>query len=89
VLAAQIPRTGKLEHMEMFNRQNFELFRAFLEAHRHEIRSVNLELAAFVCVTSIEALTHNAVLHQTGDSSGKAFEALTAEAVRLVFRYLQ
>ena len=28
-----------------------------------KIRMVDLELAAFVCGTSIEALTHNAVLH--------------------------
>ena len=46
-----------------------------------------LELAAFVCVTSIEALTHNAVLqHQT--VADEAMDALVEEATRLVVGYL-
>ena len=49
---------------------------------------VDLELAAFVCVTSIEALTHTAVLHQKLVSD-EATEALVDEATRLVVRYLQ
>ena len=63
VLAEQIPRMGKLEKVETFNRENYALFRAYLESHRDELCVDDLELAAFVCVTSIEALTHNAVLH--------------------------
>jgi hypothetical protein len=53
------------------------------------VRSVDLELAAFVCVTSIEALTHTAVLHHTEKLSDEAFGALVEEATRLVVRYLQ
>ena len=34
VLAEQIPRTGKLEKVETFNRENYALFRAYLESHR-------------------------------------------------------
>ena len=89
VLAEQIPRTGKLENIETFNRENYALFRTYLEAHRHEIRPVDLELAAFVCVTSIEALTHTAVLHHSDSFSDEAFAALVDEATRLVVRYLQ
>jgi AcrR family transcriptional regulator len=87
VLAEQIPRTGGLEHIETFSRENYALFRAYLEAHRDTVRSVDAGLAAFVCVTSIEALTHTAVLHE--GFSDEAFAALIGEATRLVVRYLK
>jgi AcrR family transcriptional regulator len=86
VLAEQIPRVGKLEKVETFNRANYGLFKAYLENHRKEIRTTDLDLAAFVCVTSIEALTHTAVLHH--DISEKATTALIDEATRLVVGYL-
>ena len=89
VLAEQIPRTGKLENIEAFNRENYTLFKTYLEAHSDEFRAVDLGLAAFVCVTSIEALTHTAVLHHSESFSDEAFEALVDEATRLVVRYLQ
>jgi AcrR family transcriptional regulator len=90
VLAEQIPRTGKLEHIETFNRENYALFKAYLEAHSKEFRAVDLGLAAFVCVTSIEALTHTAVLHHSEMLADKAaVDALVEEATRLVVRYLQ
>jgi AcrR family transcriptional regulator len=87
VLAEQIPRVGKLEKIQTFNRQNHVLFADYLENHRDEIRAVNLELAAFVCVTSIEALTHTAVLHNK-IVSDEAMESLVEEATRLVVGYL-
>jgi AcrR family transcriptional regulator len=87
VLAEQIPRVGRLEKVETFNRVNYALFKAYLESHRKEIRSTDLELAAFVCVTSIEALTHTAVLHHDVVSD-KATEALVDEATRLIVGYL-
>lgn len=89
VLAEQIPRVGKLEKLERFNGENFTLFRTYLESHRDEILVDDLELASFVCVTSIEALTHNAVLHYSKMLSNEAMEALTDESARLVIRYLK
>ena len=83
------PQAGRLENIEVFNRENYALFRAYLEAHRDEFRTIDLGLAAFVCVTSIEALTHTAVLHHSDSFSDEAFEALVDEATRLVVRYLQ
>jgi arginyl-tRNA--protein-N-Asp/Glu arginylyltransferase len=87
VLAEQIPRVGKIEKVESFSRENYALFRAYLESHREEIRVADLALAAFVCVTSIEALTHTAVLHD-GIVAVEAMEALIDEATRLVVGYL-
>jgi hypothetical protein len=75
--------------VEAFNRENYSLFRAYLEGHRGEIRAVDLDLAAFVCVTSIEALTHTAVLHHPEMLSDDMIEALVEEATRLIVRYLQ
>ena len=89
VLAEQIPRVGKLEKLERFNGENFTLFRTYLESHRAELLVDDLELASFVCVTSIEALTHNAVLHYSKLLSDEAMEALTDESARLVIRYLK
>src|SRR6185437_679473 len=63
VLSEQIPRVGSLEKIETFNRDNYTLFRAYLESRQDEIRAVDLGLAAFICVTSIEALAHTAVLN--------------------------
>ncbi|HEY8461157.1 MAG TPA: TetR/AcrR family transcriptional regulator [Blastocatellia bacterium] len=89
VLAEQIPRTGRLENLEVFNREIYALFRAYLEGRRDEIRMVDLELAAFVCVTSIEALAHTAVLHRPEMRSDKAVGALVDEATRLIIGYLR
>jgi len=87
VLAEQIPPVGRLERVETFNRDNYALFKAYLDRHREEIRPADLGLAAFVCVTSIEALTHTAVLHDLV-ASDEATEALVDEATRLVVGYL-
>ena len=89
VLAEQIPRVGKLEQVETFSRENFALFRDYLENRRDEIRALDLDLAAFVCVTAIEALTHNAVLHHSRIFSGEAMQALVNEGTRLVVGYLK
>jgi AcrR family transcriptional regulator len=89
VLAEQIPRTGRLAHVETFNREANALFVAYLEAHRDEISVADLGLAAFVCGTSIEALTHNAVLHRPDMLSDRSAKALIDEATSLVVGYLQ
>jgi AcrR family transcriptional regulator len=89
VLAEQIPRVGRLENVETFSRDNFALFRNYLETHRNELAVDDLELASFICVTSIEALTHNAVLHHAKTLSGDAMESLIDEGTRLVVGYLK
>jgi AcrR family transcriptional regulator len=89
VLAEQIPRVGKLEKLESFNRENYTVFRTYLESRRNELHVDDLELAAFVCVTSIEALTHNAVLHYSKMLSDQTMEALINEGARLVTGYLK
>jgi len=89
VLTEQMPRTGRLVNAETFNREVYGLFRRYLEQHREELRPVDLELAAFVCVTSIEAISHTAVLHRSDVLSDDSVDSLVAEATRLIVRYLQ
>jgi AcrR family transcriptional regulator len=89
VLAEQTPRTGALANVEAFNSDTYRLFKAYLEDRRAELRVVDLELAAFVCVTSVEALTHTAVLHRADLLSDEAVETLVDEATRLVVGYLR
>jgi AcrR family transcriptional regulator len=88
VLAEQIPRTGRPENVEAFNSEAYALFKAYLEGHSDEFRSIDVGLAAFVCVTSIEALTHTAVLHRPEMLSDEAAGTLVDEATRLVVGYL-
>jgi len=89
VLAEQIPRVGKLEKLETFSRENFSLFRAYLDGVRDELGVDDLELASFVCVTTIEALTHNAVLHHAKVLNDDRMDALIDEGARLVTGYLK
>ena len=89
VLAEQIPRTGRLEKVATFNREYYALVKDYLASHRDELRVVDLDLAAFVCVTSIEALTHTAVLHRPEVLSDEAVGTFVDEATRLVIRYLR
>src|SRR5215467_13715524 len=89
VLAEQLPRTGRLKQIEAFNREYYVIVRAYLEAHSDELRTVDLGLAAFVCVTAIEALAHTAVLHRSDMFSDEAVGTLVDEVTRLVVRYLR
>lgn len=88
VLAEEIPRVGGLADAAGFNRDNLALFRDYLESHRCEIRTADLELATFVCLTTIEALTHTAVLHHADMLAEERMEALIAETTRLIVGYL-
>lgn len=58
-------------------------------SHRDELDVDDLDLASFVCVTSIEALTHNAVLHYPKVFADEAMEALVDEGARLVTGFLK
>jgi AcrR family transcriptional regulator len=89
VVAEQMPRVGKLERLASFNNENYALFRAYLERHRDELRVDDLELASFVCVTTIEAVTHNAMLYFSKALAHETMEALIDESARLVTGYLR
>jgi len=88
VLVEQIPRTGRLAEVEAFERESLSLVRTYLEAHRHELRPLDLDIAAFVCVSSVEAVTHGMVLRHPELLAKDKLDASVEEVSRLVMRYL-
>jgi AcrR family transcriptional regulator len=89
VLAEQIPRVGRLENIEANVREGYALVRGYLEAHRDEIDVADLDLAAFVLVTVVEALTHAAVLRRPDILADDKARRFVDDVTRLVVRYLR
>jgi AcrR family transcriptional regulator len=89
VLAEQVPRIGRLESVDAIERDTRALIRGYLEAHRDEIDVADLDVAAFICVTAVEALTHTAVLHRPDVLTDEKAERFVDEVADLVVRYLQ
>jgi hypothetical protein len=89
VLAEQIPRTGHLAEVEAFNREVHALVRGYLDSRRKEMRKLDPGLAAFVCVSAIEAIAHNMVLNEAEMLSEKMVRTLLDETTRMVVGYLQ
>jgi len=89
VLAEQIPHVGRLENIEANVREGYALVRGYLEAHRDEIDVADLDLAAFVLVTVVEALTHAAVLRRPDILSDEKGGRFVDDVTRLLVRYLR
>lgn len=89
ILAEEVPRTGRLENIESVQRNAGALFRDYLEAHRGEIDVADLDLAAFVLTTTVEALTHSAVLDRPDVLADEKAGEFVDEVTGLVLRYLR
>lgn len=89
VLAEQIPRVGRLQSIAAIDRNVHALLRGYLEAHRDEIGVADLDVAAFVCVTVVEALTHTAVLHRPEILAGDKAARFVDDVTGLIVRYLR
>ena len=89
VLTEQIPRVGRLENVEANIREGYALVRGYLEAHGDEIDVADPDLAAFVCVTVVEALTHAAVLRRPDLLAGEKAQKFVDDVTRLLARYLR
>ena len=89
VLSEQIPRVGRLENIEASVREGYALVRGYLEAHRDEIDVADLDLAAFVLVTVVEALTHAAVLRRPDILADGKARYFVDDVTRLLVRYLR
>ena len=85
VLVEQVPRIGKLDHMDSIERDMFTLARGYLETRRAELVVRDLDLAAFIVVGTVEALTHAAVLTRP-ELLGEPF---VREVSAAVVRYLK
>jgi AcrR family transcriptional regulator len=86
VLVEQIPRIGSMGRIERVNEEAISLVRAYLEAHRDEAGVEDLDMAAFVAVSCVEAMTHVAVLRRP-ELLGEA--RFVDEVTALVVRYFE
>jgi AcrR family transcriptional regulator len=85
VLIEQVPRVGRLSRIHEVESRAEEMVRAYLTLHREELRVSDLESAAFLMVSTVEALTHAAVIYYPERlKSG----ALAGEITEMVVRYL-
>jgi len=87
-LVEQVPRVGRLENVRAIDREAYTLIRAYLEAHREELRVADLDVASFVCVATVEALTHAAAVDRPEVLSDKS-GVFADEVTRLVVGYLR
>jgi AcrR family transcriptional regulator len=85
VLIEQVPRVGNLEKVNDIVRRVTALVQAYLDRHKDEIRPTDTALAAFLVVSTVEAIAHAAVLEHP---EHLANEALVDETTALVLRYL-
>jgi len=89
VLAEEVPRIGRLENIEAINQEVYVLIRDYLDAHRDEIDVADLDVAVFICVTAVDALTHAAVLRRPETLTDKRADVFVGEVTDLVVRYLR
>jgi AcrR family transcriptional regulator len=86
VFVEQVPRVGRLERIREIERNALALAAMFLEKHRASVRpDLDFELAPFVVVATVEALTHAAVLYRPDTV---ADERMFREVRDVVLRYL-
>jgi AcrR family transcriptional regulator len=85
VLIEQVPRISGLERVKEVNRMLIEIMRTELERRPEKLRPRDLEMAVFILVHSVQAVTHAAVLERP---DALCDDALADEISALVLRYL-
>lgn len=84
-IISNLPKERQFEQILAVNAQAEAMIRVFLELHRDRLATDNIDMAAFIVVNTVEALTHAAVIERP-DFLGT--EELVDEITRLVCRYL-
>ena len=87
VFAEQVPRMGQLAKIEALQQETFQLIRAYLEERRNEISVRDLDAATAICVTTVEALTHEFVILKPDALDGDR-DLFIDEVTRLLVGYL-
>jgi AcrR family transcriptional regulator len=85
VLTEQVPRIGKLAKLRQLDEIVHRMVAGLLATRRSELAIADVELAAFVLVSTIEAIVHRAALLYPERLRDPR---LVDEATRLVTRYL-
>ena len=89
VLVEQTPRTGRLENVEAIEREAYALVRGYLTEHRDELDVADLDTAALICATAVEAITHAAVVDRPESLTDEKAMRFVDDVTRLVVRYLR
>ena len=88
VLVEQVPRVGRLNRLHEIESRVGGRIRVYLAAHVDELRTPDLDLATFLCVYTVEGLTHAAVLeHPEYLADDKLAREITALLLRYVMRH--
>ncbi len=85
VFIEQVPRIGGLERVAQVDRMLVEVLSAELAKRPEKLRPKDLEMAVFILVHSVQAVTHAAILERP---DALANDALADEISALVLRYL-
>jgi len=87
VLVEQVPRVGRLNRLHEIEMRVGTRIRAYFESRRSELRTEDLDLAVFICVYTVEGLTHAAVLeHPEYLQDDKLAREITAVLLRYVMK---
>jgi AcrR family transcriptional regulator len=87
IFAEQVPRMGQLAKIEALQREAFLLFRTYLEERRDQISVRDLDATTSICVTTVEALTHEFVINKPDALAGDR-DRFIDEVTRLLMGYL-
>jgi len=85
VFIEQVPRINGLERVQQLDRMLIEVMRSELARRPEKLRPRDLEMAVFILVHSVQAVTHAAILERPDALSD---DALADEISALVLRYL-
>jgi AcrR family transcriptional regulator len=86
VFSEQLPKLAGRETMQRWVEEAEAVVRAYLEIHRERLRPKDLDMAAFVLVHAVEALTHSVVIFKPRYLERAS---LAQEISELVLRYLR
>ncbi|MCF7672842.1 TetR/AcrR family transcriptional regulator [Bacillus subtilis] len=87
ILMEEVPRIGKLAEVEAIRKDMLHLVRYYLEQCKDNVEVRDLDMAAFICATTVEALTHAIVLNDC--SQVLSDEATIVEHItRMIAGYL-
>jgi AcrR family transcriptional regulator len=85
VFSEQLPKLAGRDALMRWSEETERMIRDVLHVHRHRLRPSDLEMAAFVLLHAVEAITHSSVILRPRYLER---EALADEISELIMRYL-
>lgn len=88
VFDEQVPRMGGQPEVDAIEAEILALVGTYLEERRESIAVEDIGIASFICVTTVESLTHQFVI-ENPDPAARVQATFVDEVVRLLTGYLQ